>query len=59
MTAGGRSSDVRISGSPTPHEVAAVLAALRAFETAVDKLSSYERWRRGRIAALRRYSRPR
>jgi hypothetical protein len=48
-----RASDVRISGSPTPHEVAAVVAALHAFETAVEQLSGYERWRRNRIAALR------
>jgi hypothetical protein len=48
-----RPSDVRISGSPTPHEVAAVLFALRAFETSVEKLSGYERWRRQRLAALR------
>ena len=46
--------DVRISGSPTAQEVAAVVAALHAFEAAVEKLSSYERWRRQRLAALSR-----
>ena len=49
-----RATDVRISGSPTAHEVAAVVAALHAFETAVEQLSAYERWRKQRLAALHR-----
>ncbi|MDT4939190.1 MAG: hypothetical protein QOG80_2861, partial [Pseudonocardiales bacterium] len=40
-------------GSPTQHEVAAVLAALRAFGTAAPREAGYERWRRLRLAALR------
>jgi hypothetical protein len=49
-----RPTDVRISGAPTAHEVAAVVAALHAFESTVETLSAYERWRRRRLAALHR-----
>jgi hypothetical protein len=43
---------VRVTGTSEPADVAAVLAALtrRAHDT--PELSPYERWRRGRTAAL-------
>lgn len=43
--------DVRIRGGATSDELAAVLAVLRPREP-----SAYERWRRTRLAALRRTS---
>ena len=47
---------VRIAGSPTPLEVAAVLAALRTAGGTSARLDRYEQWRRIRIAAMRRSS---
>jgi hypothetical protein len=45
-------SDVTVRGNATADELAALLAALARRPSAVD--DPYERWRRGRIAALAR-----
>jgi hypothetical protein len=48
---------LRVRGGATPEEVAAVLAALsrvgRRGSAAVDADDAYERWRSGRLRALR------
>lgn len=46
--------DVAIKGNATPDDVAAVLATLRELATRVPAVDGYERWRRDRLAALRR-----
>jgi anthranilate phosphoribosyltransferase len=51
--------DVVVRGTATNEEIAAVLAALHTREPQPSTVSAYERWRRGRIAALRGYSRAR
>lgn len=43
---------IAVRGAATPEEVAALLAALRDRPAAPDD-DPYERWRAGRIAALR------
>jgi hypothetical protein len=50
---------VVVSGGASAEELAAVLAALRAAAAVVPlapEPSGYERWRRGRLAAMRRGS---
>jgi hypothetical protein len=43
---------VRITGSPTAEDVAAVTAVVAALTRRADEASPYENWRRGRVAAL-------
>lgn len=50
---GGRTDEIRVSGAPTAHELAAVLATLCARDVADDDVSGYEKWRRRRLRALR------
>jgi hypothetical protein len=45
-------TDMTVRGNATPDEIAAVRAALRRRRSTVE--DPYERWRRGRIAALDR-----
>lgn len=50
-------SDVRVRGTANAEELAVVLAALSARTNGTaDDVSAYERWRRNRLAALRRTS---
>jgi hypothetical protein len=52
-------ADVRVSGDASTEEVAVVVAALSARSNAAAlEVSAYERWRQGRLAALRRTLRP-
>jgi anthranilate phosphoribosyltransferase len=44
---------VRVAGSATPEELAAVLAALRLRTRTVERADRLEQWRRQRLAALR------
>jgi hypothetical protein len=47
-------ADVRVIGSATPEDVAAILAALRLREAPLDPpRARYEQWRRQRLAVLR------
>ena len=46
--------DVRIRGSATAEDVAAVLAMLRDVAQRTPVVDRYELWRRNRLAALRR-----
>jgi hypothetical protein len=59
MTAGADGEpSIRITGGASPAEVVAVLEALRVVALRVARVrsapSAYERWRGGRIAALRK-----
>jgi hypothetical protein len=45
---------VRITGSPTAEDVAAVTAVVAALAQRPDEPSPYEHWRRTRVAALER-----
>ncbi len=49
---GGTGPAIEIRGNATVEELAAVVAALAEYPAVAD--STYERWRRGRLAALRR-----
>ena len=56
MSSGAPAAGVVITGSPTAREVAAVLAvlALLAVRQAPADPPPYEKWRSGRLTALRR-----
>ena len=47
-------TDVRVTGTTDPAEIAAVLATVSAASRSAPQPSGYELWRRGRIEALRR-----
>ncbi len=45
---------VRVTGTTDPAEIAAVLAAVSSARVRQPEQSAYERWRRGRVAAVRK-----